>query len=164
MDSRLEMHRQTREVVASLVDRLVHMELRPQAEPVLAAVPPVKPVSGPSGAWDRALPHQGVATGVEIELREFRIVGRTEFAPVPVDRDIYPRPDRLQLPRRQSENGRGASPMFQTHLTHSNNAHRFFVVDDVLELSYPSQVVLFWRCVFRLGGKSRTRHCGQQLV
>ena len=88
-------------------------------------------MSWPAGGWVRAFLHQGVATGIEIEPREFGIVGRIEFAPVSVDRDIDPRPDRLQLSRRQSESGCSAAPMFKTHLTHSDNAHGFFVVDDV---------------------------------
>jgi hypothetical protein len=132
MDICQKVHRQTREIVGSLVDRLVHVKLRPQAEPVLAAIPPVKPVPGPTGGWTRAFLNQGVTTGAEIELRQFGIVGGIEFAPVSVDRDIDPRPNRLQLSRRQSENGSGAAPMFKTHLTHSNNPHCLFVVDDVL--------------------------------
>ena len=162
MDARLEIHRHAREVVGPLVDGLGHVTLRPQAEPVLAAVTPEEPVSGPAGVRVRAFLHQGVAAGVEVQLRELRIVGRCEFAPVRVERDIDPRPDRPQLSRCQSKNGRRAAPMLQAHLTHADNAHRFLVVDDVRQLADPSQAVIVWRGVPGPGNAWLTRRVRQK--
>jgi hypothetical protein len=153
MDARQKIHGYAREVVGSLVDGSVDVELRPQAEPVLAAVPPEEPVPVPTCVRIHAFLHQGVATGVEVELREFGIVRVAEFAPVPVDGQVDARSDRLQLPWRETENGRSAAPMLQTHLTHADESHRFLVIDDVLQLADPGQIVFFCGGFVMLGNE-----------
>ncbi len=167
MDARQKLHGYAREVVGSLVDGSGDVELRPQAEPVLAAVPAKEPVPVPACVRIHAFLHQGIAAGLEVELSEFGIVRVAEFAPVPVDRQVDARSDRLQLPWRESENGRSAAPMFQTHLTHADESHRFLVIDDVLQLADPGQIVFFLgdfvilgnECLAWAGRRTLRSHC-----
>ena len=153
MDARQKLHGYAREVVGSLVDGSGDVELRPQAEPVLAAVPAKEPVPVPACVRIHAFLHQGIAAGLEVELSEFGIVRPAEFAPVPVDWQVDARSDRLQLPWRETENGSGRAPMLQTHLAHADESHCLLVIDDVLQLADPGQIVVFLGDFVMLGSE-----------